>query len=119
MSSDEVSINKETKPSVQTVVGTSRHVTEGVLASSGFMDETYRAVARRSCAKSNVDTAGATPLAVGQRKCAAEVMSPKLCFGVLFKQRPPKGGPGSPRNPLSYAHISCRTVGGLIPWIAY
>jgi hypothetical protein len=44
MSSDETSISNETKPSVQTVVGTLRHVTEAVLLASGVMDEPYRAV---------------------------------------------------------------------------
>src|SRR5260370_35886425 len=39
MSSEEVSISRETKPSVQTVAGTLRHVTETVLPASGLMDE--------------------------------------------------------------------------------
>jgi hypothetical protein len=37
MSSDEMSINKETKPSAQMLVGTSRHVTEEVLLVSVLM----------------------------------------------------------------------------------
>ena len=40
MSSDEMSINKETKPRVQTLVGTSREIAGGVLRLFGIINKT-------------------------------------------------------------------------------
>src|ERR1700675_2077021 len=57
MSSDETSIESETKPSVQTVVGTSRQVAsgvlmEGVLPGARLIDAAYRTVNVWACVSS-------------------------------------------------------------------
>ena len=55
MSSDETSINSDTKPSVHTVTGTSRHVTEAVLPGSELIYVAYDRGMRRPCASSRPD----------------------------------------------------------------
>src|ERR1700688_2493813 len=99
MSSDETSIDSETKPSVQTVVGTSRQVAsgvlmEGVLPGARLIDGAYRAVMRLGLRQLNMSTAA------GREWSKRIGLSPRAGRGQNGERRD-RAGPTLPRSGTS------------------